>query len=375
MSDPTPQVTLTKTVVEYPLPAAQQTHEQVAVGENLLLLSQQTDSSLVKVALDPDTGRPRAAAKHTVESPFAGLHGLVASQAYPGKVWATLQFDSVLLLLDPVADDLDQPPQVLQRIPLPAPARGPHGVIEHGDDLWTTCKDSSYIVRVNHREPQDISIYACGPRPIFAAIHPTSGDLYASLDQSSRIFRLVKDSGSTEEIAIPADQGSTPVGLIAGEDGNVWLVLLGGGSGGTGAFGRISANGEVTWFHLTSMAGKQAGLIHLAFDPHGENPGSRLWLLGSSMASHMAVNAVFAVTLADDGSRIASQVTISLPTPYSMTHRVMTHRSGLFVTELGVSVLAHIPKGTAALAETISETSDSYSLFGLGALASRVVYE
>jgi virginiamycin B lyase len=373
MSDSAPQVALSKVVLEYPLPAAGQTHEMVALGDDLLLLSQQTDSSLVKVALDPATGRPRAAAKFTVDSPFAGLHGLCVSRAYPGKVWATLQFDSALVLIDPGADDVDRQPEILQRIPLPSPVRGPHGVIEHGGNLWTSCKDSSHVVRVNHREPADLSIYPCSPRPIFVAVHPTSGDVYASLDNSSRIWHLNKASGSSDEIEIPADRGKTPVGLIAGPDGNVWFVLLSGSSGGTGTFGRISGDGEITWFHLTSMLGATAGLIHLAFDPR-DRTGSRLWLLGSSMASMMALNAVFSVRLGDDGARIATQTTTALATQHSMTHRILVHRGGVFVTELGISTLALLTGAALTRDDVVSETWDEYSVFGQGSPRARVTY-
>src|SRR5262245_44564299 len=88
-----------KSAIEYPLPAAQQTHEIVSPAKGLLLVSQQTDSSLVKVRIDPETGRPLCAVSHVVDSPFAGLHGLHVSTRHPGRVWATLQFTSELLLL------------------------------------------------------------------------------------------------------------------------------------------------------------------------------------------------------------------------------------------------------------------------------------
>lgn len=205
------------------------------------------------------------------------------------------------------------------------------------------------------------------------AVHPTSGDVYASLDNSSRIWRLNKTSGSSNEIEIPAERGKTPVGLIAGPDGNVWFVLLSGSSGGTGTFGRISSGGEITWFHLTSMMGATAGLIHLAFDPR-DGAGSRLWLLGSSMASMMALNAVFAVTLGDDAARIATQTTTALATQHSMTHRILVHRGGVFVTELGVSTLALITGAAVTRDDVVSETWDAYSLFGQGSPRARVTY-
>ncbi|KDN72471.1 hypothetical protein DF19_10985 [Streptomyces olindensis] len=63
---------------------------------------------------------------------------------------------------------------------------------------------------------------------------------------------------------MPAEQGTTPVGLVAGH-GAVWVVLLGDARTGTGVFGRIDGEDRVTWFRL-SGEGLQASLLHLAFD-------------------------------------------------------------------------------------------------------------
>src|SRR5690242_12493698 len=104
-----------KRATEYPLPASQQTHEIVAASDELLLISQQPDSALVKMRLDPGTGRPIAAVKHTIDDPFAGLHGLHVSRRHEGLVWATLQFTSELVLIDPRGADPDEPPQVVHR--------------------------------------------------------------------------------------------------------------------------------------------------------------------------------------------------------------------------------------------------------------------
>ena len=49
-------------------------------------------------------------------------------------VWATLQFDSELLLIDPRAKKSKAAPKILERIPVPAPGRGPHVIVEEGDD-------------------------------------------------------------------------------------------------------------------------------------------------------------------------------------------------------------------------------------------------
>ena len=62
-----------KTATEYPLPANGPTHEIVSPVPGLLLVSPQPDSRLIKIAVDPETGRPLEAAKHTIGTQFSGL--------------------------------------------------------------------------------------------------------------------------------------------------------------------------------------------------------------------------------------------------------------------------------------------------------------
>lgn len=371
--------TVSKVVKEYPLPACSQTHEVVKVGDELLMLSQQPSSCVVKMKLEATSGRPLEAKKFLLEgtTPTSGLHGLFASKVNVGKVWATLQFQSQLLLLDPMADDLQATPQVVKSIVLAdAPTEagwGPHTLIETGDgELWVACKGSNYVLRVNPNTSTIVASYPCSSRPIFVALHG-SGDVYSGLDSSSKILRLIS-SGTTpstftsKEIDIPSTYGSTPVGLVVGPDANVWFVLLGGSSGGMGTFARISSDGSITYFNLTSTAGATAGLIHLAFDTsYDKTTGGllRIWLLGSTMASTSSVDAVFCVTMGGDPIRIVSEKTILMPTPCCMSHRVLVHGNDLFVTELGVSILAHV-MGEALSSSLISETSDAYSLWGYG---------
>jgi hypothetical protein len=222
MTNPSPALTgriALKTATEYPLPANQQTHEIVSPVEGLLLVSQQPGSAMVKMRVDRDTGRPISAVSHVIGHSFAGLHGLCVSRRHPGRLWATLQFTSELLLIDPVADDLGAAPKILQRVILPPPAQGPHVVIEDGDDLWASCKDSHHVVRVRPDDPNNTpSVYPCPPRPIFVAVHPKSKDIYASLDQESAILRIprvpAEPNKLTEIIRIPADRGATPVGSL-----------------------------------------------------------------------------------------------------------------------------------------------------------------
>ena len=91
-----------KSVAEYPLPAASMTHELAQIsGQNLLVISQMDNSTLLKVAVDPASGKPQAVAAFPIGSMMGGLHGLVASKAYPGQIWCTFQFDNKLVRLDP----------------------------------------------------------------------------------------------------------------------------------------------------------------------------------------------------------------------------------------------------------------------------------
>lgn len=361
-----------KSATEYPLPASGQTHEIVSPAPGLLLVSQQPDSALLKIAVDPDSGRPLEVAKHTIHSPHAGLHGLHVSQTHPGCVWATLQFDSQLLLIDPIAGDLGAAPEIRMRIPLPAPARGPHVVIEDGETLWTTCKDSHHVVRVRGEDPADVAIYPCGRRPIFVAVHPQSRTVYSSLDQSSAIFRI--QPGATPEtstIPVPAELGSTPVGLIAGPDGNVWFVLIGSASGGTGGFGRIDRDGSITGFALTSGAAMGAAFIHLGF---GSDGVERIYLLGSSMSDMMALNGVFEVGMSGGFAKVDTQQTIAFPSQASMSHRVLVTPHGLYCTELGACAIVHLQTARSPYGEGINEMSDPYALWGCGLPPSRFAW-
>lgn len=352
-----------KSATEYPLPANGQTHEIVSPAPELLLVSQQPDSALLKIAVEPGSGRPLEVAKHTIGTPFSGLHGLFVSQSHPGCVWATLQFDSELLLIDPIAGDLGAAPEIRMRIQLPAPARGPHVVIEDGDALWTTCKDSHHVVRVRIEEdPKDFAIHPCDRRPIFVAVHPGSRAVYASLDQSSAIFCIEPDQ-TTKTIPVPSEHGSTPVGLIPGPDSNVWFVLLGSSSGGSGTFGRINEDGSITWFQVKAGAAMGAAFIHLGFPNDGSE---RIYLLGSSMADMMALNAVFEVGMSGGFDKVETQQTIAFPSQASMSHRVLWTEHGLYVTELGACAVVHLQPARSSYGEGIDEASDPWALWGGG---------
>ncbi|KAI0153305.1 hypothetical protein GGR57DRAFT_503041 [Xylariaceae sp. FL1272] len=326
-----------KSVVEYPLPAAAETHEILPVSDDLLLVSQQTDGGLIKVSLD-DHGQPIRSHKYIVTNQWSGIHGL-ALHAQMGNngnssgptVWATVQFDNAILQINPKGDDVDQQPEVIKTIPIPAPTFGPHGILENRGNLWVACKDSSHVVRISIKDPNDHQVWAVSGRPIFVAVHHTSGHVFSSLDTSSKIWHYKNDGGDGEEIAIPQEKGTTPVGLIAGADGNVWFVLLGNATAGTGTFGRINKDASVDYFTMTTILGHHAPLIHLAFD---QDP-TRFWVLGSSTVCPSCPDAVFTVEIDDlsikgtASPRIKIQNTIMMPTQRSWNHRIMSHRGSL----------------------------------------------
>jgi virginiamycin B lyase len=360
-----------KSVVEYALPAAGQTHEILPVSDHLLLVSQQSDGGLLKIALD-DTGRPTGARKWIITDQWSGLHGLTLSSdstknSSTSSVWATAQFANTILHIDPNGNDINEAPQIIKTIPIPAPASGPHGILEHNGNLWVACKDSSHVVRINAANPSDHQIWAVSRRPIFVAVHPTSGHVYSGLDLDSKIWHYKNDGGNGEEIAIPAEKGSVPVGTVAGSDGNVWFVLLGTATGGTGTFGRINKDSSIDWFTMTSAIGATAPLIHLAFD---EDP-TRFWLLGSSITCKTCPDAVYTVKIDDvstggtSGPRIATQNTIMMPTQRGWNHRITFHRGSLYMTELITSTLAHM-SGAFIDGPKISEPWDQFAASGLG---------
>lgn len=359
-----------KSVCEYPLPAAGMTHEIAQVtGQNMLVISQMDDSMLLKVAISPTDGKPLAVAGFSIGSMSDGLHGIVASKAYPGQIWCTFQFANKLIRVDP-GNGLDAQPVIKQEIPIPAPGRGPHGIIEEGQNVWTTLKDSAHVLRINHTNPADYTLCPAMRKPIFVARHPKSGLFYASQDQSSQILCMDEHGKALSQTPITATEGTTPVGLVPGPDGNIWFTLL----NAPGTFGRIDGRGNYTWFHLTTALGKSAALLHLNFDPNPPGKLPRLFLLSSSITNPAALNAVFAVTLDNNYTSINTQQTYVMPTQASKVHRVLPAFGGLYVSELVVSLLAHIPLQTSETETSVDEASDYYSMMGLGVDAHRIHY-
>lgn len=98
-----------RSVTEYQLPPAEQTREIVRVPDTpVVLVTQMSNSKLVKLWLDPASEQVTDMRAFQIATPTSELHGLTLSKAYPGKVWATLQRDNKLVLLDPGTGGLSE---------------------------------------------------------------------------------------------------------------------------------------------------------------------------------------------------------------------------------------------------------------------------
>ncbi|KAF9371981.1 hypothetical protein CPC16_002737, partial [Podila verticillata] len=139
----------------------------------------------------------------------------VLGDAFPGKVWITLQNDKKLLLIDPKVHSLQAAPVVLKEISVPAPGLGPHYVGEYGNDLWASLQDSYAVLCISHVNPCDYNIYQGVPRPVFVAQHPISKVFYTGQDDSSAIMRIDPKTGSTTQYMVPPEISQTPVGMMS----------------------------------------------------------------------------------------------------------------------------------------------------------------
>ncbi|MDT0449679.1 hypothetical protein [Streptomyces hesseae] len=328
-----------RSVVEYGLPPAEETHEIVKVPDKpMALVSQMSDSHLVKLALDPRTERVTGVKAFALGPKDAMLHGLAVSERHPGRIWATHEGGNRLLLVDPRADELDAAPRVEREIGIPGGGRGPHYVNEYGDTLWVTLKGSDQVLALDHTRPERFRLFEAKAHPIFAARHPGSGDFYVSQDSASTVLRIDPGSGRTSQMPIPAERGSTPVGLIGGA-GGVWVVLLGTDKAGTGTFGRIDEDGRITWHRLRAPQGRSASLLHLAFG-RGREP--MLWLLASSIVSDDARDLIIRVRFDSSWTRIVEEEYAALPTQMCKAHRLLPLANSVLATELTTATVAQL---------------------------------
>ncbi|MGH3771984.1 MAG: hypothetical protein ACRDRW_11415 [Pseudonocardiaceae bacterium] len=342
LAAPARAVPCRRTITEYELPPADETHEIIKMpGKPLVLVSQMSNSTLVKLRLDQGTEQITDMRAFQLGQPSAMLHGLAVSKRYPGKIWATLEAANKLLLVDPGADRLDTPPKIVRTIDIPGDGEGPHYVGEYGDLLWVSLKTSDQVLAINHTNPRKYRLYQAKPHPIFVARHPGSGEFYVSQDQANEILRINAETKKTSRLKIPAARGTTPVGLVAGPAG-LWVTLLGTKEEGTGTFGRIDKDGEITWFTLTSPEGRHAGLLHVAFDQRVAGRRPNAWLLASSIISPNSLDAIIRVTFDDSYTELRSEEVAALPTQLCKAHRVLPLANSVLATELTSATVAQL---------------------------------
>jgi virginiamycin B lyase len=342
LAAPGPAMPCRRSLTEYELPPAAETHEMIKLpGKPMVLVSQMSNSTLVKLQLDPDTEKVTGIQGFPLGAPNERLHGLALSSRYPGKIWATLEAGNKLILVDPGVDRLDIAPKIVRTIDIPGGGKGPHYVGEYGDQLWVSLKTSDQVLAIDHADPEKYKLYSAEPHPIFVAQHPKTKDFYASQDMSSKILRIDGKTQKTSQIEIPAGRGATPVGLVAGPAG-LWVVLLGTTEKGTGTFGRINGDGEITWFTLTSPVGRNAGLLHLAFALKVAGKLPSAWLLGSSIISPNALDAIIRVTFDDNYTQVKSEEVTALPTQLCKAHRLLVLDNSVLATELTSATVAQL---------------------------------
>lgn len=85
MSQDAVESLVSRRFAEYLMPAATETHEFARVpNTSFVLLSQMSNSQLVKIELDPDSLEPIALESFPMGDSKSGLHGVYPSQLYPG---------------------------------------------------------------------------------------------------------------------------------------------------------------------------------------------------------------------------------------------------------------------------------------------------
>lgn len=342
---------VSRRITEYLMPMTEQTHELARVPDsNLVLLTQMSDSELIKIELDPTTEEPIAYQSFLMgKDSHSALHGVWPSAVNPGMMWLSLQGDNQLLLVDP-GDDLSTAPSIIQTIDIPQPGKGPHCVVEIGNRVWAGLKEASdqtgqyYVFSADVNDPTDYELYDCLASPVFMAEEPTTGLIYVTQDTESSIMRINVTSGETEQLPVPPDSGSTPVGMITayGPLSGVWFTLAGGADGGSGTFGHIGSSGELEFFQLSQppVAGN-AGLLHVA-DASGPDGDPALWLLSTSLLSDDSRDALIHVTFDSDVKSVSGQEYIALPTQDAKSHRILTLGATVLVSELNTYTIAQL---------------------------------
>ncbi|KAJ5923454.1 hypothetical protein N7454_008699 [Penicillium verhagenii] len=342
---------VSRRLTEYLMPAAAETHEFARVpNSNFVLLTQMSDSELIKIELDATTEEPIAFHAFPMGmNSSSELHGVWPSTIHPGMMWLSLQGDNKLILVDP-GKDLSTAPSIIQTIDIPEPGNGPHCVFEIGNRVWAGLKVASpqtgqfYVFSADVTNSTDSTLYECLNSPVFIKEEPTTGLIYVTQDTDSSIMRINVTSGETKQMPIPASVGNNAVGMITayGPMSGVWFTLAGNATGGTGTFGHIGSLGELEFFQLQHpMLGVNAGLLHIA-DASTVAGGPALWLLSTSLLSNDSPDALIRVTFNAAMTEISGEEYISMLTQNAMVHRVLPMDSTVLVSELNTFTLAQL---------------------------------
>jgi len=231
---------VSRRVTEYLMPVTTQTHEVARVPDtNFLLLSQMSNSQLVKIELDPVTEAPVAYQSFPMgESNRSGLHGVWPSIVQPGMMWLSLQSENKLLLVDP-GNQLSDPPLIIKTINVPEPGNGPHSIFEIDNRVWAGLKVASeqteeyYVFSADIDNPSDTILYPCLNSPVFIQKDPLTNLVYVTQDTASAIMRIDTTTGETTQLPIPPSVGNNPVGMItaSGPLAGLWFSLAGNSTG------------------------------------------------------------------------------------------------------------------------------------------------
>ncbi|KAK6811717.1 hypothetical protein RU639_012578 [Aspergillus parasiticus] len=342
---------VSRRVTEYLMPATTETHEFARVpNTNFVLLTQMSDSELIKIELDPTTEEPIAYHSFPMgKNSSSQLHGVWPSTVHPGMMWLSLQADNKLLLVDP-GQDLSTEPSIIQTIDIPAPGNGPHCVFEIGNRVWAGLKVASkqtgqyYVFSADVSNSTDQKLYQCLNSPVFIKEEPTTGLIYVTQDNDSSIMRINVTSGETTQLPIPPSVGNNAVGMTTayGAMSGVWFTLAGNATGGTGTFGHIGSSGEMEFFTLQHpFLGTNSGLLHIA-DASTEAGGPALWLLSTSLLSTNSPDALIRVNFDAAITSISGEEYISMPTQNAKVHRVLPLDATVLVSELNTFTLAQL---------------------------------
>ncbi|CAG8798101.1 19880_t:CDS:1, partial [Cetraspora pellucida] len=107
---------------------------------------------------------------------------------------------------------------------------------------------------------------------------------------------------------------------------------------GTGTFGFIDQYDNIVYHKLTSPLGKDAALLHLAFDVACET-NYKLYLLSSSIDNPNALDMVIKVTFDEQWTVIKNEEVTVIPTQQCKAHRLLPTQFNVFATELTSSKL------------------------------------